>query len=101
MFSYNPLDMYWGINELENGTAFGVNTNDLRKKLEKIGFEIIKTEKENSYFTYILVKKPGEIENIKLGSVIGKIIDLEEDLIYNDSCIDDLVKEAIKIKENK
>jgi hypothetical protein len=42
----------------------------LIENLETIGFEIQKVFKENSFTSYILVKKPGEIARLKINSII-------------------------------
>lgn len=83
LFAYNPLEMYWALEEVEHGTAYGAYTDSLLANLETIGFEIQKVFKENSFTSYILVKKPGEIARLKINSIIGKIIEKQDDLMYN------------------
>jgi hypothetical protein len=83
LFSYNPLEMYWALEEVERGTAYGAYTEKLVSRLENIGFEVIKVFKENSFYSYVIVKKPGEIARIKTTGILGKIIEKEQDIMYN------------------
>lgn len=81
LFSYNPLDQWWGVEGLENAYAYGADSNLLIENLKNIGYEIQEVFKESHALSYILAKKPGQLEHIKASSIIGKIIDRPPDLM--------------------
>ena len=75
IFSYNPLEKHWAVELLEKAEACGANSDELELDLRSIGFEIADHHIEGVNNTHFKLKKPGEIERIKSGSVLGKIID--------------------------
>jgi hypothetical protein len=78
LFSYNPLDQWWAVDTLERGYAYGAYTDQLTQELNNIGFELIEGRKTSPEISYMLVKKPGQIEYMKNSSVLGKFIDKNE-----------------------
>jgi hypothetical protein len=79
LMAYNPIDRAHGIQNTEEGYAAGADTGQLRSALESIGFEI--REIQNKIMpSYVLCKKPGEIEYIKAGSILAKIIDRNQEV---------------------
>lgn len=76
MFIYNNSDDYWSV---ENAAEyyFGlVGTKELSEGLTNLGFEIIQVERSKKInHSYIICKKPGEIDYIKKSSILAKVID--------------------------
>jgi hypothetical protein len=81
LFTYVPLDHFWGADHYQNGYSSAADTDTLVDKIKLLGFEIErKAADQSSQLAYILVKKPGEKMRIKNSSVLGKIIDKPNDL---------------------
>lgn len=80
-FVYNPSDMYWGIQEVEFSRGNVVFSEDLEAGLNKLGYEFVRKAKDDPYLTYMLLKKPGELQSIKASSILGKVIDRPQDLV--------------------
>lgn len=76
MFIYNNSNDYWSV---ENAAEyyFGlVDTKQLSAGLENLGFEILQIERSKKInHSYVICKKPGEIDYIKKSSVLAKVID--------------------------
>jgi hypothetical protein len=75
IFSYNPLEKHWAVELMERAEACGAYSEELEIDLRDIGFEIADHHIEGINSTHFKLKKPGEIERIKSGSVLGKIIE--------------------------
>lgn len=75
-FVYNNSDDWWSVNNSVEYYFGLVNSDDLNNALTKIGFEIIQNVKsKNLNYSYIICKKPGDIDYIKKSSILAKIID--------------------------
>lgn len=81
-FIYNNSDDWWSVANAAE-LYFGlVDTTELVQGLKKIGFEIEQVVRSvDLNISYMIVKKPGNIEYIKNSSVLAKIIDKPNDLM--------------------
>jgi hypothetical protein len=82
LFIYNNSDDWWSVNNAVNYYYGLVDSNDLNNALVDIGFEvqqIVRSKELN--ISYVIAKKPGDIEYIKNSSVLAKIIDKPKDLL--------------------
>lgn len=79
MFSYNNTDIYDAAKTSENGMMSSIPKKKLIELVKNIGFEIITHRdipNEDFYIkniSYIEVKKPGQLQSIKLKQVLGTI----------------------------
>ncbi len=81
-FVYNNSDDWWSVNNAVNYYYGLVDSTDLNNALVEIGFEvqqIVRSKELN--MSYVIAKKPGDIEYIKNSSVLAKIIDKPKDLL--------------------
>ena len=79
MFTFNPIDKPFGMRNAETGYATGADSRALIRDLTDIGYEIV-TMDLNQGLSYIICKRPGDIEYIKAGSLLAQVIDKPEDL---------------------
>jgi len=81
LFYYNNSDDWWSVMNYSHYYFGLVDTKDLNKALQDVGFEIVDNVRSKEMNTsYFICKKPGEINYIKNSSVLGKIIDKPQDL---------------------
>ena len=81
LLAYNNSNYWWAINNIIDHGYGVVDKNELETELKKIGFEIVDHKHiQDNNLSYIIVKKPGEIEYIKNSSILANIIDKPEDL---------------------
>lgn len=74
IFSYNPLDHWWGMAQMTKGLGYGIYTDELLNLANLIGFEILKVNVQHRRMTYVICKKPGNLDSAKLSSIVAKII---------------------------
>lgn len=82
LFVYNNSNDWWSVKNTVSYFYGLVDSNDLNKSLSDVGFEvqqIVRSEELN--MSYVIAKKPGEIEYIKNSSILANIIDKPNDLM--------------------
>lgn len=82
LFVYNSSNYWWSVENIINHGYGITDKNELEKNLKEIGFDI-QEHKHNQEvgISYVIVKKPGEIEYIKNSSILANIIDKPNDLM--------------------
>ena len=82
LFNYNPLDKWWGMEQYGNVKGYnGADSNELRQRLVKIGFEVVRNNREEGRLTYMICRKHGDLNLIKLSSTLAKIIEKNQELL--------------------
>ena len=82
LFNFNPLDKWWGIDQYGDIKGYyGADTNSLKERLKKIGFKILRTNREIGQMSFIFCKKQGDLNRIKLSSTLAKIIEKNQELL--------------------
>lgn len=82
LFNYNPLDKWWGIDQYGDIKGYyGAYTNDLKTRIRNIGFKIVRLNREPGQLSFMLCKKEGELNHIKLSSTLAKIIEKDIELL--------------------
>lgn len=81
IFNFIPDNTSQGIRMVENHLLTMVNRQQLKDKLEKIGYHTIKININNGFGTYITAQKLGNFNKIKLSPSIARIIDKSEPLV--------------------
>ena len=82
LFNYNPLDKWWGIDQYGDIKGYyGAYTDDLKQRIRNIGFRILRLNREPGQLTYMLCKKEGQLNRVKLSSTLAKIIEKDVDLL--------------------
>lgn len=82
LFAFNSIDTEYGVDMVAMGHRGGADSKSLIAGLEAIGYEIEQSSLASSGWksSWMIVKRPGEIEYIKAGSILAKIIDKPSDL---------------------
>jgi hypothetical protein len=79
MFAFNPIDKPFGMKNAESGYATGADSRILIRDIIDIGYEIVSMNLTQG-LSYVICKRPGEIEYIKAGSLLAQVIDKPQDL---------------------
>jgi SAM-dependent methyltransferase len=81
IFNFIPDNTSQGIQMAEQNLITMVNCQQLKKELEKIGYDIIKISINNNFGTHITAQKLGNFNKIKLSPSLARIIDKSEPLV--------------------
>jgi len=82
LFNYNPLDKWWGIDQYGDIKGYyGAYTNELKTRIRNIGFKIIRLNREPGQLSFMLCRKQGELNHVKLSSTLAKIIEKDVELL--------------------
>lgn len=75
LFAFSPTDLKDSMLSIESGYAFGADSSEVKKDLLDIGFIVEEMRRETPYLC--LCKKPGDLVQNKMTSILAKIIDRE------------------------
>ena len=82
LFNYNPLDKWWGIEQYGDIKGYyGAYTNELKTRIRNIGFKIVRLNREPGQLSFMLCRKQGELNHVKLSSTLAKIIEKDVELL--------------------
>ena len=82
LFNYNPLDKWWGIDQYGDIKGYyGAYTNELKTLIRNIGFKIVRLNREPGQLSFMLCRKQGELNHVKLSSTLAKIIEKDVELL--------------------
>jgi len=82
LFNFNPLDKWWGIEQYGDIKGYyGAYTNELKTRIRNVGFKILRLNREPGQLSFVLCRKEGELNHIKLSSTLAKIIEKNVDLL--------------------
>lgn len=74
MFTYNNCEDSAAVIQVEKGFKGWATETDVRSECTKIGYEIIETKNFPGYSHWAVVRKPGNLETIKLQQAMGEIV---------------------------
>jgi len=82
VFTYNNSNDWWSVKHAVETFMGLVDSEELKQGLEQIGYSVEQICRPDELrLSYVICKKPGEIEYIKNSSVLGKIIDKPNELM--------------------
>ena len=82
LFNYNPLDKWWGIEQYGDIKGYyGAYTNELKTRIRNVGFKILRLNREPGQLSFMLCRKQGELNHVKLSSTLAKIIEKDVELL--------------------